>query len=90
MTGPEHWREADLIVTGGPCGYGCPHTGCEHEMAQLVRARVHALLALAEARVANAVMCPEDRDEWGCATGRIKAQQCQEADSGPVRPGGAG
>jgi hypothetical protein len=89
MTGPEHWREADLIVTGDPCSYGCPHTGCEHEMAQLARAQVHALLALAEAHAASVVR-PEDRDEWDRATGRREAQECPEADLCPVRSGGAG
>jgi hypothetical protein len=49
MTGPEHWAEADRIVTGPCCDYGCPLTGCEHEMAYLGRAAVHALLALATA-----------------------------------------
>ena len=40
MTGPEHWREADLILTGDadPCSYGCPHNGCPHEMAMIARA----------------------------------------------------
>ena len=32
MTGPEHWREADLILSGDACEYGCPHSGCAHEM----------------------------------------------------------
>lgn len=47
MTGPQHWREADLILTGDsdPCAYGCPHSGCEHEMSMLARAQVHAALA---------------------------------------------
>ena len=77
MTGPQHWEEASLIVTGEGCDYACPHTGCAHEMARLARAQVHALLALAEAFVAGAVMRPEDRDEWDVATGRL----------GPGRPG---
>ena len=45
MTGPEHWREADLILTSDPCEYGCPHSGCSHEMRQIARAQVHAALA---------------------------------------------
>ena len=49
MTGPEHWREADLILTSDPCSYGCPHTGCPHEMAMIGRAIGHGLLALAAA-----------------------------------------
>jgi len=24
MTGPEHWKEADLILAEDPCEYGCP------------------------------------------------------------------
>jgi hypothetical protein len=71
MTGPQHWEEADLIVTGERCDYGCPHAGCEHEMAYLARAQVHATLALAHAYVAGAVMRPEDRDDWDRATGRL-------------------
>jgi hypothetical protein len=51
MTGPEHWTEADQILTDDPCEYGCPHSGCQHEMRQLVRAQVHATLALAAAPV---------------------------------------
>jgi hypothetical protein len=49
MTGPEHWREADLILTSDPCEYGCPHGGCQHEMRMIARAQVHATLALAAA-----------------------------------------
>jgi hypothetical protein len=71
MTGPQHWEEADLIVAGERCDYGCPHAGCVLEMAYLARAQVHATLALAEAYVAGAVMRPEDRDEWDRATGRL-------------------
>jgi hypothetical protein len=71
MTGPEHWKEADLILAEDPCEYGCPHSGCAHEMRQIARAHVHAALALADAYVASAVMRPEDRDEWDRATGRL-------------------
>jgi hypothetical protein len=50
FSGPQHWREADLILTGDdPCSYGCPHNGCPHEMAMIARAQVHATLALAAA-----------------------------------------
>jgi len=74
MNGPEHWREADLILTGDsdPCSYGCPHSGCPHEMSMIARAQVHALLALTEAVVAGATVRPEDRDEWDRATGRLE------------------
>jgi hypothetical protein len=60
MTGPEHWTEADLILTEDPCEYGCPHSGCVHEMRQLARAQVHATLALTAAAVAGA----KDQAEW--------------------------
>ena len=62
MTGPEHWREADLILTGDadPCSYGCPHTGCPHEMAMIARAQVHATMALAAATALGA----GDWEEW--------------------------
>jgi len=49
MTGPEHWREADLILSQDPCEYGCPHSGCAHEMRAIARAQVHATLAHAAA-----------------------------------------
>jgi hypothetical protein len=49
MNGPSHWAEADLILTGDPCEYGCPHGGCAHEMRMIARAQVHATLALAAA-----------------------------------------
>jgi hypothetical protein len=46
MTPAEHWTEADLILSGDPCEYGCPHSGCEHERRMIARAQVHATLAL--------------------------------------------
>jgi len=73
MTGPEHYRETGQLLLGERCDYGCPHTGCQHEMAYLARAQAHATLALAEAYVASAVMRPEDRGEWDRATGRLEA-----------------
>jgi hypothetical protein len=75
MTGPEHWTEAELILSGDPCEHDCPHSGCEHEMSLIARAQVHAALALAEAYVAGAVMRPEDRDEWDRATGRLEEEE---------------
>jgi hypothetical protein len=47
MTPAEHWEEAEAILTGERCDYGCPHVGCAHEMSYLARAQVHAILALA-------------------------------------------
>jgi hypothetical protein len=60
MTGPEHWAEADLILSGDPCEYGCPHAGCPHEMRMIARAQVHATLALAAATALQA----GDWEEW--------------------------
>lgn len=68
MNGPQHWTEADLILTGDadPCSYGCPHSGCEHEMAMLARAQVHAWLAAGAAVIAGTAhkIQPADRHEW--------------------------
>jgi hypothetical protein len=76
MTGPEHWREADLILTSDPCEYGCPHGGCAHEMRMIARAQVHATLALAAVSVdTNLTMSLPVRDEWDCATGRLEADK---------------
>jgi hypothetical protein len=68
MTGPEHWAEANLILTGDadPCSYGCPHTGCPHEMSMLARAIGHGLLALSAAVIATGAhrLQPASRHEW--------------------------
>lgn len=76
MNGPAHWLEADLILVGDsdPCSYGCPHTGCEHEMAMIARAQVHATLALAAATALGGVILtlPKDSDlaaDWNRAIG---------------------
>jgi hypothetical protein len=76
MTGPEHWAEADLILTGNadPCSYGCPHTGCPHEMAMIARAQVHATLAVAAVTALGGVTLalPPDNHlarEWNRVTG---------------------
>lgn len=81
MTGPEHWSEAELLLGESSCEYGCPHSGCPHEMRLIARAQVHATLAFAEAYVAGAAMRPEDRDEWDRATGRL-----EPGGSDPDRP----
>jgi hypothetical protein len=62
-------ERSDLILTGERCEYGCPHSGCEHEMSLIARAQVHATLALAAATVAGSRMNPLARDEWERATG---------------------
>ncbi len=46
MTPAENYREGQLLLEDS-CDYGCPHTGCAHEMAHLARAQVHASLTLA-------------------------------------------
>ena len=84
MNGPQHWQEADLILSGDPCEYGCPHGGCAHELRMIARAQVHAALALAAAYVDGAVLRPEDRDEWDRVTGRAGAGYPDGAD--PDRP----
>jgi hypothetical protein len=47
MTGPEHYEEAERCLLEEGCEYGCPHSGCEHEMRLIARAQAHATLALA-------------------------------------------
>ena len=74
MTGPEHWAEADLILSGDPCEYGCPHGGCQHEMRMIARAQVHVTLALAAATALGGVTLalPPDNHlarEWNRVTG---------------------
>ena len=80
MTGPGNWREASLILTGNadPCSYGCPHTGCPHEMAMLARAIGHGLLALAAAVIdtGNGTIKPSDLHEWRKATDEDYAAEC--------------
>jgi len=48
-TGRWHRREAELLLLSEGCEYGCPHSGCEHELAHLARAQVHATLTLVDA-----------------------------------------
>ena len=66
MTGPNNYREAVLITEDSRCDYGCPHTGCPHEMAYLARAQVHATLALTAAVITGTArkLQPADRHEW--------------------------
>jgi hypothetical protein len=64
MNGPQNYREADLILDGDRCSYGCPHTGCEHEMATLLAALVHSVQALTVATLVRSGLTPADRLEW--------------------------
>jgi hypothetical protein len=66
VTGPGNYSEAVTILNDGGCDYGCPHTGCAHEMAYLARAQVHATLALAAAVIAGArqVMKLSELQKW--------------------------
>jgi hypothetical protein len=65
MTGPTNYREAEALLDNG-CDYGCPHAGCQHEMAYLTRAIVHAIQANTAATIdiAGAGMKPADLHEW--------------------------
>ena len=51
MTGPEHFEQAELALNEAGCEYGCPHSGCPHEMRLIARAQAHATLALTAAKV---------------------------------------
>lgn len=66
MTGPEHWEEADVLLTSDPCEYGCPHSGCVHEMRLIARAQVHATLAAAAISAAGLLgqLPAEDASAW--------------------------
>ena len=70
MTGSNNYREATVIVEDARCDYGCPHSGCQHEMAYLARAQVHATLALTAVTLAACIrsLTPADRHEWLKAT----------------------
>ena len=84
MTGPEHWREADLILTGDadPCSYGCPHSGCPHEMAMIARAQVHAALALAAATA----LPGEHPGDWQREIWAFGLEAGPVPESGEVKP----
>jgi hypothetical protein len=96
MTGPEHWCEADQILLGDsdPCSYGCPHSGCPHEMAMIARAQVHATLALAAATALRGTggrgLPPVDFAEWARAAAVQPARsyydqepEPEDCDAGP-------
>ena len=77
MTGPDAYQNAAALVGTG-CDYGCPHAGCQHEMAYLARAQVYAMLALAAAVIdtGNGTIKPSDLHEWRKATDEGYAAQC--------------
>jgi hypothetical protein len=79
VNGPQHWREADLILTSDPCSYGCPHSGCPHEMAMIGRAIAHSLLAAVTAVIGRGSLTPASRREWLTAT---------EQNTSPAQPTG--
>lgn len=65
MTGPEHYREAELLLSDqSSCEYACPHSGCVHEMRLIAIAQVHATLALAAASVIHALHSPAQFRAW--------------------------
>jgi len=70
VNGPANYAEADLILTGDPCEYGCPHSGCAHELRMLARALVHAVQALTAAVIAAGAhnLDAATRHEWQMAT----------------------
>ena len=77
MTGPDSYREATLLLENS-CDYGCPHAGCQHEMANLTRAIAHAIQANTAATIdiAGAGMKPADLHEWRKATDEDYAAEC--------------
>ncbi len=65
MTGPEHYREAELLLSDqGSCEYACPHSGCVHEMRLIAIAQVHATLALAAASAIQTLNAPGQFRAW--------------------------
>lgn len=77
MTGPSNYREANALLENG-CDYGCPHAGCQHEMAYIARAIVHAIQANTAATIDtySAAMKPADLHEWRKATDEDYAAEC--------------
>ncbi len=70
MTGPEHYEEAERILLGESCEFGCPHSGCVHEMRMIARASAHAALALAAAtalRTSDGAIPNSDYRAWTAA-----------------------
>jgi hypothetical protein len=69
VNGPDSFREANDILLGDRCSYGCPHTGCKHEMAMIGRAIAHAIQANTAATLARGSLSltPADWHEWQMA-----------------------
>ena len=82
MTGPGHWEEAELLLNESSCEYGCPHSGCPHEMRLIARAQVHATLALAAAVACGRLgeMPARDADAWQDLSG-TQAASVAEGDT---------
>jgi hypothetical protein len=75
VTGPEHYKEAELCLLGESCEYGCPHSGCEHEMRMIARAQAHFTAALAAATAldpASREFKNPDLDAWRKAVGEAR------------------
>ncbi len=82
MTGPEHYGEAQRIVLGERCDYGCPHAGCAHEMAYLARAQVHATPAL----TAATALPGEHPGDWQREIWAFGPEEEPEPDPGEYDP----
>ena len=83
MNGPQHREEADLMLSGDPCEYGCPHSGCEHEMSFIARAQVHATLALVDAASARdrlALLRAEHAALLAACRASVAAERSGDAD----------
>jgi hypothetical protein len=82
VNGPANYREATAITEDARCDYGCPHTGCTHEMAYLLRALVHSVQALTVAVLGRGSLTLADRHEWQTA---IDPEYAAEQDAEVTR-----
>jgi hypothetical protein len=67
VNGPDNFSEANDILLGDACSYGCPHAGCVHEMAMIGRAIAHAIQANTAAVIGRGSLTPAARHEWQTA-----------------------
>jgi hypothetical protein len=69
VNGPESFTEGILQLQSG-CDYGCPFSGCVHEIAYIARAQAHLTAALVAVTFATGAhrLQPADRHEWLKAT----------------------